>query len=262
MSGIKDPHLVVVTGAGSGIGQATALLFAERGAQLVCVDIDEASAKATAAACGSTSVAYTCDVGDATAVAELAQSVQSDLGPVDVLVNNAGVGLGGDFRDYTIEDWAWIRSVNLDGVVNGCHAFGSEMIERGRGHVVNVSSGLGYLPSRRTTAYCTTKAAVLMLSQCLRADWSRHGVGVSAVCPGFTNTPILDATRLRGVDARERGMFAWALGHGRSPRFVAAAIVRATERNRGIVPVGPESVATYHALRVLPAALRELGGRL
>lgn len=262
MSGVSSPKVVVVTGAGSGIGKATAIAYARRGATVVCVDINDVAAKQTASTCGDGSVAANCDVGDYEAVAALADQVEAEQGPVDVLVNNAGVGVGGDFLQNTPQDWAWIRSVNLDGVVHGCHAFGRYMVERRHGHVVNVSSGAGYLPSRRLSTYCTTKAGVVMLSQCLRSDWARHGVGVSVICPGVINTPILDATRLRGVSSDERGWFAWGFKHGHSPELVANAIVRAAAKNRGVVPVGLESHAIYHVMRMLPGPVRELVGRL
>ena len=192
--------VAVVTGAGSGIGRATALALAGQGALVVAVDVDETAAKQTAADCGGE--AYGTDVADAAQMAALAQTVESAHGPVDVLVNNAGVGMSGRFLDTTLEDWDWILGVNLRGVIHGCRAFGPRMVARRRGHVVNMSSALAYMPRASEPAYVTTKAAVLSLSRCLRADWASQGVGVSVVCPGVIATPIIEHTRFRGTQAR------------------------------------------------------------
>ena len=164
----------------------------------------------------------------------------------------------GRFTDMDPQDWEWIRSVNLDGVVNGCATFGPAMLERGRGHVVNLSSGLGYFPTPTEPAYVTTKAAVLALSQSLRADWARHGVGVTAVCPGVINTPIVDHTRFLGeqdtAEAHERARRTFRRGH--RPEKVAAAIVGAIDRDRAVVPVGVEAHVGWYAQRLAPVRLR------
>jgi 2-hydroxycyclohexanecarboxyl-CoA dehydrogenase len=247
--------VVVITGAGSGIGAATAVRYAGLGAVVVATDIDEASAKETAERCrrkGATAYAYACDVADAQAVQALSERVLDDAGPVDVLVNNAGVGVGGAFLDTTDDDWTWLRSVNLDGVVHGCRVFGRQMVARRRGHVVNIASGAAYLPNRRMATYCATKAAVVMLSRCLRADWARHNVGVSAVCPGVINTPILGHSRLRGSVIGERDRLAKVFSLSHSPDAVAKAVTRAVARNHELVSVGIEAQLGYHALRLLP----------
>jgi 2-hydroxycyclohexanecarboxyl-CoA dehydrogenase len=251
---------VLVTGAGSGIGRATALRAAKTAQQVIAVDINAESAQSTAEQTGG--VAFTCDVSDADAVAELAEQVESDHGPVDVLVNNAGVGVAGPFLDNTLEDWQWLRGVNLDGVVHGCHVFGRRMVERGRGHVVNVASGSGYTPQAYLATYCATKAAVISLSQCLRADWGKRGVGVSVICPGVINTPIPSHTKMVGPmqGKQERAQRAFRFGH--SPDLVAKAIVNAVERNREVVPVGFESAFAFRVMRFAPGALQGAFARM
>jgi short-subunit dehydrogenase len=234
----------VITGAASGIGAATSRRFADAGADVVGVDL-----------AGSD---HDCDVSDAGAMFALAE----EIGPVDVLVNNAGVGIAGPFLDATLEDWQWLRSINLDGVAHGCLAFGPGMVERGRGHVVNVASGAAYIPNREMAAYCATKAAVLSLSQCLRADWRRHGVGVSVVCPGVINTPIAANTRYRGGMVGKRARAERALGLGHSPDLVAKAIADCVERNRDVVPVGLESTIAYKLIRGAPQPIQGLVARL
>src|SRR3712207_5511281 len=176
--------VALVTGAGSGIGRATALAFAARVATVLCADIDAVAAKATAEACRTPAHAYELDVADRAAVNETAQRVTAEHGALDILVNNAGVGVGGAFLDTPLEDWDWLLSINLIGVVQCCHAFGRAMVERGRGHVVNVASGLAYTHRSSESAYIASKAAVLAFSRSLRADWRDQGVGVSAICPG------------------------------------------------------------------------------
>jgi NAD(P)-dependent dehydrogenase (short-subunit alcohol dehydrogenase family) len=256
---------VVITGAGSGIGRATALRCVKAGAEVVAVDIDGRSAESTAAAAreeGGRTHAYTCDVADADAVFELAEQVEDECGAVDVLVNNAGVGIAGPFLDTAIADWRWLRSINMDGVVHGCHAFGPAMVARGHGQVVNIASGAAYFPNREMAAYCASKGAVFSLSQCLRADWRRHGVGVSVVCPGVIATPIASRTRYRGPTAARQKRAERALAMGHSPDLVAKAIIECIERNRDVVPVGLESKFAYTVVRRAPQPVRRLIARL
>ncbi len=251
----------LITGAGSGIGRATALRFARNGACVVAVDIDADSARTTATECGGNAAAFDCNVADREAVAALAVQVEDELGPIDVLVNNAGVGVAGPFLQNTLEDWEWLRGVNLDGVVHGCHAFGAAMVRRRRGHIVNIASGAGYTPNRNMAAYCASKAAVIMLSQCLRADWASSGVGVSAICPGLIKTPIASKTRMVGSMAGKRDAALRLFRFGHAPDVVAKAIVEAVERNREVVPVGVESSFALNVSRFAPGALRGLLAR-
>jgi 2-hydroxycyclohexanecarboxyl-CoA dehydrogenase len=275
---VKRPPLTLggatalVTGAGSGIGRATAHALATAGSTVLCTDIDEAAAEKTAAECGERSRAgsgtapraYRLDVADRQEVDAVAAAVQHEYGALTVLVNNAGVGMTGSFSAMTADDWAFIRSINLDGVVNCCAAFTPPMLAARQGQVVNVSSGLAFLATANESAYGATKAAVLQLSLCLRAEWSARGVGVTAVCPGFINTPIARSTRFTGgqEDPRRRARLVKGFSHAHPPEKVADAIVRAIAANRALAPVGFESVLGWYAHRLTPIALGQVVARL
>ncbi|CAM5744167.1 SDR family oxidoreductase OS=Streptomyces alboniger OX=132473 GN=CP975_17355 PE=3 SV=1 [Streptomyces alboniger] len=259
-------QLVLVTGAGSGIGRATAFAFAEAGARVLAVDRDAEAALRTAELSrllgASGAWAETVDVSDEQAMEKLAAKVAAEYGVVDVLVNNAGIGLSGSFFDTTPEDWRKILDVNLWGVIHGCRLFGRQMAERGQGgHIVNTASAAAYLPSKSLPAYSTSKAAVLMLSECLRAELAGQGIGVTAICPGIVNTNITSTARFAGVDATEekrRQKRAARLYGMRNypPEKVADAILRAVVRNEAVVPVTPEARGARLLSRLMPGALR------
>lgn len=255
-------QVVVVTGAGSGIGAATAFRFSRLGATVVAVDINVLAAKATAdGAWGDDVLVRECDVASREQMNSLAVDVHRTVGPVSLVVNNAGVGTAGTFLDQSQEDWDWLMGINLDGVVNGCRAFGPDMLERRSGHVVNVASGAAWVPNRHMAAYCSSKASVLMFSRCLRADWRASGVGVSVVCPGVINTPIHGNTRVTMDEADVEKLnkrAEWVFRRGHSADKVARAVQSAHRRNRAVVPVGIEA----QLARVTPDALLGLAARL
>ncbi len=266
-AGTRVAGPVLVTGAASGIGRETALAFARAGSPVLAVDIDEAGARATAGDCaraGPPADAFVVDVADRQAVVDLAEKVHAIHGPLEVLVNNAGVGMSGRFLDVEPADWDWIVGINLMGVIHGCQAFGPAMVASGRGHIVNMSSGLAYTPTASEGAYVTTKAAVLAFSRCLRADWHRHGVGVSVICPGIVNTPILTRTRFRGAQAdpaQVRRLAAVFRRRNYPPSRVATAILAAVEHDRAVVPVSPEAKLGWALNRILPVAVSDLLAR-
>ncbi|MFD6906893.1 SDR family oxidoreductase [Streptomyces sp. NPDC060077] len=261
-------QLVLVTGAGSGIGRATALAFAGAGARVLAVDRDAEAASRTAGEAlrrGAVAAwAETVDVSDGQAMEKLAERITTEHGVVDVLVNNAGIGLGGSFFDTTTEDWGRVLDVNLWGVIHGCRLFGRRMADRGQGgHIVNVASAAAFQPSRALPAYSTSKAAVLMLSECLRAELAGQRIGVTAICPGFVNTAITSTARFAGADAEEerrlRQRTARLYGmRNYPPEKVAAAILRAVARDVAVVPVTPEARTAYALSRWMPGALRRI----
>jgi NAD(P)-dependent dehydrogenase (short-subunit alcohol dehydrogenase family) len=260
--------LVAITGAGSGIGQATALEFARQGAELVVSDIDEATVKEAAAeiaARGGVAHAYVLDVSDAQAVEAFAERVCAEHGVPDIVVNNAGIGQAGRFLDTPAEEFDRVLDVNLGGVVNGCRAFARRLVDRGTGgHIVNVSSMAAWVPSQSMSAYCTSKAATYMLSDCLRAELDAAGVGLTTICPGVINTNIIQTTRIDAPPGKDdeqvsgrRGQLEKLFALRRyGPDKVAKAIVSAVEKGKPIRPVAPEAYAAYGLSRVLPQALR------
>jgi NAD(P)-dependent dehydrogenase (short-subunit alcohol dehydrogenase family)/pimeloyl-ACP methyl ester carboxylesterase len=261
-------QLVVVTGAASGIGKATALAFAQTGARVVAVDRDAEGAARTADAARRAGAPdawpETVDVSDAEAMEKFAARTADAHGVPDVVVNNAGIGLAGSFLDTTPEDWKQVLDVNLWGVIHGCRLFGRQMVERGQGgHIVNTASAAAFQPSRALPAYSTSKAAVLMLSECLRAELAPHGIGVSAICPGLVNTAITASARHTGVseEEQERRRARSAKLYSRRnypPEKVARAIVRAVQRDTAVVPVTPEARGARLLSRLSPGALRAL----
>jgi NAD(P)-dependent dehydrogenase (short-subunit alcohol dehydrogenase family)/pimeloyl-ACP methyl ester carboxylesterase len=260
--------LVSVTGAGSGIGRETAFAFAREGAELVISDIDEAAVKGTAAEIatrGGVAHAYVLDVSDADAVEAFAERVSNEHGVPDIVVNNAGIGQAGRFLDTPAEQFDRVLDVNLGGMVNGCRSFGRRLVDRGTGgYIVNVSSMAAFAPFQSLNAYCTSKAATYMFSDCLRAELDAADVGLTTICPGVIDTNIINTTRFDApagkqstqVDGR-RGQLGkmFALRHY-GPDKVANAILSSVKKKKPIRPVAPEAYALYGLSRVAPQGLR------
>ncbi|MFF4169801.1 SDR family oxidoreductase [Streptomyces sp. NPDC001744] len=262
-------QLVLVTGAASGIGRATAFAFAEAGARVVAVDRDAEGAARTAEMArligAPDAWGETVDVADEQAMEKLAARVTDEYGVVDVLVNNAGIGLTGSFFETTSEEWERVLNVNLWGVIHGCRFFGARMTARGQGgHIVNTTSAAAFQPSRALPAYSTSKAAVLMLSECLRAELAGRGIGVTAICPGIVNTNITATARFAGVtdraeEKRRQKKAARLYGlRNYPPEKVADAILEAVLNDRAVVPVTPEARGVRFLARLSPGTLRTL----
>jgi NAD(P)-dependent dehydrogenase (short-subunit alcohol dehydrogenase family)/pimeloyl-ACP methyl ester carboxylesterase len=259
--------LVSVTGAGSGIGRETALAFAREGAEVVISDIDEATVKDTAAqiaARGGVAHAYTLDVADADAVEQFAEEVSATHGVPDIVVNNAGVGQAGLFFDTPREQFDRVLDINFGGVVNCCRSFGRRLVDRRTGgHIVNVASMAAYSPQQSMNAYSTSKAAVFMFGDCLRAELDKAGVGLTTVCPGVIDTNIVHTTRFdvpagkqAKVEARRAQLEKAFAARRYGPEKVAKAIVSAVKKNKPIRPVTPEAYFVYGVAHLLPQAMR------
>jgi NAD(P)-dependent dehydrogenase (short-subunit alcohol dehydrogenase family) len=233
---MQDGQRVFITGAASGLGLGLARGLAEQGAQLWLADRDGTACQAAAdslQAQGATARAITLDVADGAAFEAVFAAAWDQSGGMDMLVNNAGIGAAADARDMTPEIWRRVIDVNLAGVVNGCQAAWLRMAEAREGHIVNIASAFGLLPGPLYAAYAATKHGVVGLSRSLRAEGRALGIRVTAVCPGFIRTRILENALLVGIDA--------ARAEAAVPfRFVeldraVATILRGVESNRGLV---------------------------
>jgi NAD(P)-dependent dehydrogenase (short-subunit alcohol dehydrogenase family) len=261
-----EGKLVLVTGAASGIGRATALAFAREGADLVvCCDRNEAGlaeAVREIESLGRKTFARRVDVSNADQMRAFAADVTRECGALDILVNNAGISVFGGLLDMSLDDWQEIVGSNLWGVIHGCHFFLPPMIERKRGHVVNLSSASAFAAFASSVAYSATKFAVQGLSEGLRAELAPHGIGVTTVCPGLVNTNVINNALYRGKHATE-GMRSrlrdQAVKRGGDPAKVAAAIVNAVKANTDVALVTPDAWAAYMLKRVSPALTRFVG---
>ena len=200
-------RVALVTGTSRGLGQAIALALADAGAAVACTARVIAQAEATAAAirgAGGRAVALPLDVARAGDADASVRHTEAELGPVDVLVNNAGVTLEKKTVDVTDEEWDGVLATNLTGMFRCARAVAPGMIARGRGKIINVGSMYGRLGVPRYAAYCATKAAVDGLTRSLAAEWARHGIQVNCLAPGYMNT---DIPRAAMADEKTRALF-------------------------------------------------------
>jgi NAD(P)-dependent dehydrogenase (short-subunit alcohol dehydrogenase family) len=263
MKPLKD-RLVLVTGAASGIGYECARSFAKRGARLVISDINATAlekARLELTAAGARCHAIACDVASEESVDAFAAAVQRDVGPVDVLVNNAGIAFLGSFEETPLEQWRRILDVNVIGIVHCVRAFLPSM--RGAGgerKIVNVASLAGFAPAPNMSAYAASKHAVVGLSEVLALELHDTPVSVLIVCPGIINTPIVhvSGTAPGMSDAQIRKLQQYYDAKGCHPSVVAEDIVRAVERDDIVLPTGPMARVGYLLMRLSRRLARKL----
>ncbi len=250
--------IAVVTGGGSGIGRATALLLARHGARIHVADLKADTAEEVVRAieaAGGSAVAHALDVSDPDAVEAFAETVFAAEGHVDILHNNAGIGHAGNIEATTVEDWQRVIGVNLLGVAYGIQAFIPRMLQQGRpASVVNTASQAGLLPAAKMAPYCASKYGVVGLSEALNAELSKRGIHVSAICPGIIDTPIVSTGIMRGDIAEIQGQISsFYAKHGASPDEVAQAVLKAIDKRKLIVAVPHRQVTLLYLLhRISP----------
>jgi NAD(P)-dependent dehydrogenase (short-subunit alcohol dehydrogenase family) len=219
-------HVAVVTGAGSGLGRATAHRLGDEGATVAAVDLDVDAAEKTAAEIGErggSARAYHVDVTDPAAVRSTMDAVAADLGRPQVLVNSAGIGGFAHTVDETYERWSAILGVNLTGTFLMCQAALPHMLEGG-GAIVNVASNAGLMGQPYSAAYCASKGGVVNLTRALSVEYVKRGVRVNAVAPGGMNTPMIAGfTMPEGVNLKEFARVTSPLGYA-EPEEVAGVI--------------------------------------
>lgn len=257
--------VAVVTGSGSGIGRATAQRFARNGSTVIVSDIDDVTGNEAVdliRAKGGNAVFRRLDVADVDEWENFTEWVCAEFGVPDIVVNNAGILIGGGFLEQSGDDWRRMIRINLMSPIIGSRLFVERMVDAGkRGHIVNVASGGAFLPVGIAPSYVTAKAAVWFGSQALRSEFGGKGVGVSAVCPGVIRTNLAANGTKAGVESGESSAWAAKVAAAqrfwfRSPERVAAAIERAVRFNLSTVPVGAEAWLVWYLHRLSPGLVR------
>ena len=259
--------IVVVSGAGSGIGRSTALLFGRLGAKVHVADLNAESAERVVAeleAAGARGVAHTVDCTDPVAVERLAQAVYDEDGRVDVLHNNAGIGHAADIEETTVEDWQRVIGVNLLGVAYATQAFVPRLLAQGgRSSIVNTASMAGLVAAPQMAPYSASKFGVVGLSESLNAELRPRGIHVCAVCPGIINTPITTSAIMRGQPAeRRQKAVEFYRKRGASPDVVAEAVLDAVRKRKPVKTVPPSHVVPAWVLKRISTRASGFVGRL
>ena len=264
MKNLAD-KVVVITGAGSGIGRALALNLAGKGALLALSDVDESGLAETVdlvKGAGAQEVrSDRLDVSDRDAVTAYADAVAEQFGRVNVVINNAGVALAGDFTDLEYADMDWIVGVNFWGVVHGTKAFLPHLIASGDGHLVNLSSLFGLLSIPGQSLYNATKYAVRGMTEAIREEMliAGHNVGVTSVHPGGIKTAIARNARVSAKENKEATARLFDKKLARmTPDRAAEIIVKGIEKNQARVLVGLDAHALHQFAKLTGSRYQDI----
>lgn len=246
----------LITGGASGIGKALAEDLAKRGCEVVIADLQEDAGKKVAADIvknGGKARNVALDVTDFEAFKKVVEDLLKETGRIDTLFNNAGIAVIGFAENYEVSDWDCVTDVNLRGVTNGIQAVYPPMIKQGFGHIINTASVAGLLPAPVMVGYAATKHAVVGLSKALRIEAERHGVRVSAVCPGVIRTPILSGGKYGRLNKEFTPEEASQLSEKLSPLSPEAfvpKVIRRVVKNHGVIvePLGWRFAALINRL--------------
>jgi NAD(P)-dependent dehydrogenase (short-subunit alcohol dehydrogenase family) len=253
--------IAIVTGGGSGIGEAVSHEFARRGAAVVVADINSGGASRVAEAIarqGGRAEARQVDVSSEDAVRQMVEETAASYGRLDYLFNNAGIGIGGDARDLTSEHWRRVLGVDLFGVIYGTLAAYPIMTRQGFGHIVNTSSAAGLLPGPFNAPYNTSKHAVVGLSLSLRIEAADLGVKVSVVCPGFVRTSIYQTAVTVNIPQDKASASSRLPSRMMEPPRAAQIILDGVEKNQAVI-VFPASIRwVWRAYRIAPSLIGRL----
>ncbi|MDP2773219.1 MAG: SDR family oxidoreductase [Nocardioides sp.] len=258
----------IVTGGGSGIGAALCRALAANGDHVVVADLDEVAAARTADGVSGPGSArpLRLDVTDAAAVQAAVDDVVSRSGRLDLMFNNAGISLGGETEELTLDHWNSIIDVNIRGVVHGVAAAYPVMVRQGAGggwggHIVNTASAGGLMAAGLLTSYVMTKHAVVGLSLALRSEAAAKRVGVTAICPSAVDTPILD----KGAVGRFHGRDYFLKGQGvrrpHDPDVLAQEVLQAVADDRGLLVTPRTARMTWLFSRLAPVTMQRMSVR-
>jgi NAD(P)-dependent dehydrogenase (short-subunit alcohol dehydrogenase family) len=248
--------IAIVTGGGSGIGRALCTELGRRGAAVLVADLDRNRAEKVAAqivAEGGRATGEGVDVAVEEHVRHLVDAAVSRHGRLDYLFNNAGIAIGGDVRDLTLEQWNKVFAVNWYGVLHGTRIAYPRMAKQGSGHIINVSSLTGLLPQPFNAPYCASKHAVVGLSLALRYEGADLGVKVSVVCPGHVRTDIFNSSKM--VNVPNEKLARLRPTEGISADTAAQYIVRGVEANRDIIAFPWRERWIWRLYRLFPAGV-------